>query len=651
MSTLEVSHVREPRRRLSVNFYTTPNRPPDELPRATPRHDPTSTESAPYQYATDLCKLNSRPGAYSDHIRLLRIIPCLNGQISGELAIFSLSHAPRYAALSYSWGAGDQSSVALNITESVNDRQTIEKPDQESCRLKGALLESMTITRDLQNALRRLQRHNVDLGWFWIDAICVNQAHPAERSNQVSMMRSIYQQANHVYVWLGEAVGDAADYAVDINACFGFSQSDLVNLLELEGRAWWSRLWVMQELALGRDVVMCLGSATSGWTDFVDWMNVTVEANYLRVQTHNHIGGIPAIRAHKDAQVRLSQLDRVRKSFQTNGDLPLWLLLEYSAEARTTERLDKIIGLLGLTSQKTRECVPASYENAPAALFSMACVQIIEEARNLDILVGRWSGWSKGAHRLEDDSFPSWVPDFARQVRSHPRFGPSSFLPCEQEEGGMYGSGSTARASGSSVAQPLHRDGRVIYLAGLLVGHVSSVQSIDILVRPASVLPVDEEALETMILEHLVTAVLPFVSRNIDVSRARHFGRTLATSFADPERSFSAAPSTDGRVTPLETRLPAGAKDDRSSENIVSSELGTLIKEMIERRSVLQPGWPKLDPYRKMSQSTAELYSQARRWVSFVGKLLDRRVLFATSQGFVGVVEGSLGCVSDGVLV
>jgi hypothetical protein len=41
--------------------------------------------------------------------------------------------------------------------------------------------------------------------YLWIDAICINQTNNKEKSFQVGLMAEIYQQANHVFAWLGPA--------------------------------------------------------------------------------------------------------------------------------------------------------------------------------------------------------------------------------------------------------------------------------------------------------------------------------------------------------------------------------------------------------------------------------------------------------------
>lgn len=56
-----------------------------------------------------------------------------------------------------------------------------------------------------QNALTALlQLAKVDsILTMWIDAICINQDDSDERSSQVAMMDSIYQNAEEIIAWLG----------------------------------------------------------------------------------------------------------------------------------------------------------------------------------------------------------------------------------------------------------------------------------------------------------------------------------------------------------------------------------------------------------------------------------------------------------------
>jgi hypothetical protein len=65
--------------------------------------------------------------------------------------------------------------------------------------------KELHITANLFHFLRlasvRLEEHG---GYFWIDAICINQDNKTEKTSEVSKMADIYRSAASVLVWLGE---------------------------------------------------------------------------------------------------------------------------------------------------------------------------------------------------------------------------------------------------------------------------------------------------------------------------------------------------------------------------------------------------------------------------------------------------------------
>ncbi|OCL02256.1 HET-domain-containing protein [Glonium stellatum] len=68
------------------------------------------------------------------------------------------------------------------------------------------------ITENLFFALQRLQ-DTIDTLILWVDSLCINQSNNDEKSKQVELMGSIYQQAACVIAWLGPAV-DESDLAM-----------------------------------------------------------------------------------------------------------------------------------------------------------------------------------------------------------------------------------------------------------------------------------------------------------------------------------------------------------------------------------------------------------------------------------------------------
>jgi hypothetical protein len=114
-------------------------------------------------------------------IRVLNILPDRwSAGIRCDLEIVSLDEEPAYTALSYVWG---------------NPNDTVPIVVQGS---------SFQATKNLVAAMRRLRSSNDPLT-VWIDAICIDQKNLDEKSQQITMMSSIYESATAVAVFLGES--------------------------------------------------------------------------------------------------------------------------------------------------------------------------------------------------------------------------------------------------------------------------------------------------------------------------------------------------------------------------------------------------------------------------------------------------------------
>ncbi|KAK7177268.1 heterokaryon incompatibility protein [Paraphaeosphaeria sporulosa] len=174
------------------------------------------------------------------------------------------------------------------------------------------------ITKNLRDALWQLRENRKNLT-SWIDAVCINQEDLQEKSVQVGLMATIYQQAYKTIVWLGPS-DNSSDSIVDYLNEFGakaeachmeaghephkklwqdmasmttanqwLAQPDVSvkdvqslqklfysvsgwydqdNLLPVAGikqfftRAWWGRIWVLQEVTLPKNVEFICGTKT-----------------------------------------------------------------------------------------------------------------------------------------------------------------------------------------------------------------------------------------------------------------------------------------------------------------------------------------------------------------------------------------------------
>ena len=168
-----------------------------------------------------------------------------------------------FVALSYTWG---------------------EENDLDQIVIDGF---NVIVRSNLKRALSALWATSFvkDGGRVWIDVLCIDQGNKAEVNSCLKRMKDIYRQAANVVVWLGEAA-NGSDEAIDfINAVSVSKNLGSESLLEclreafaIHGTTIWdslsnlimrdyrSRLWIIQELALGgEDSTIICGRKMTTW--------------------------------------------------------------------------------------------------------------------------------------------------------------------------------------------------------------------------------------------------------------------------------------------------------------------------------------------------------------------------------------------------
>ena len=200
-----------------------------------------------------------------------------------------------YEALSYTWGDEQpENKVYLFDTPDAYD-------DWRKINKTGALLESnfvshMLIRNNLRDALEQLRsRSPKDTVNLWADALCINQNNVVERTAQVARMHDVYTQAKKVHIWLGK--GDATedqktfDFLRKIlnlqeleqlvqrledrgqkgdNDTWQEDKADCKRTIDLMRAKWFSRRWIIQELALATVPYVRRGDQEMPWRDFAD---------------------------------------------------------------------------------------------------------------------------------------------------------------------------------------------------------------------------------------------------------------------------------------------------------------------------------------------------------------------------------------------
>ncbi|KAI7213930.1 hypothetical protein KC333_g6288 [Hortaea werneckii] len=204
-------------------------------------------------------------------IRILLLQPSEeeDDALYANLEIVSLDSRPEYNAISYVWGDASDTTTMF-----VNGGKVI------------------PITKNLAAALRRFRDDRVAVP-LWADAVCINQEDLEERADQVRIMGRIFAAAVQVNVWLGrlsdrgwhdslyryleaeelprtdkalkrqEMCFEHLLSQVAGDVIFSTNQSGLdqwaIWLRTLSLCPWFSRLWVIQEVALARSAIFFSG--------------------------------------------------------------------------------------------------------------------------------------------------------------------------------------------------------------------------------------------------------------------------------------------------------------------------------------------------------------------------------------------------------
>ena len=161
--------------------------------------------------------------------------PTDSDEILCTIKTFEMDKAPSYIALSYTWG---------------------EPIPLHTIRLNGS---SYPIRENLFDFLKAFgasyigqQEH-----YLWIDQLCIDQSNKDERGHQVQMMGDIYRNAEFVISWLDMS----CHYAFQCLAT-GILNSDEIraHMNTIVCNRYFSRLWIIQEFVLARDVQFMCGN-------------------------------------------------------------------------------------------------------------------------------------------------------------------------------------------------------------------------------------------------------------------------------------------------------------------------------------------------------------------------------------------------------
>ncbi|KAK3988870.1 heterokaryon incompatibility protein-domain-containing protein [Cladorrhinum sp. PSN332] len=408
------------------------------------------------------------------HIRLLQVLPAhplKPKALNIRIQHYPLSSAPKYYALSYVW-------------------KTPGFVDERSTAVLGGRTKEATVS--LLAALTRIWQWRDDL-FIWADGVCINQDDIAERNAQVCLMGAIYSRAVCTLAYLGEPIvaadqgsisPDQAPFALiqmvlrvwerTPRYCRGLLRPDSdwetlnlpgidevtdqkllvdiyapwIALLMLCWQPWFTRAWVIQEVALAKEVLVFYGRAVNNLTNLSRfWTGAYDLPPMMRYGPLADLLGLIENSSQLDVFHSLQQVGRERaEELSTNGppsgredekqvstartrsqftNSTLLALLNMTRRAGATDLRDRVYSLLSLASDVSSLGISPDYSPANTAgkVFRQVAEIYIHQGRGVQVL------YQAGLQHYDDDkipgeedptetkALPSWVPDWSQAAR------------------------------------------------------------------------------------------------------------------------------------------------------------------------------------------------------------------------------------------
>lgn len=427
--------------------------------------------------------LQSFPYQALNSVHEIRLLQLDISPGNGSAVQATLTHAslddppPPYTALSYCWGVKATKCITVNghpVSASDELHAALQRLRDEPTADSHGPDEGDAETP-------RRMGHGSLARSLWVDAVCINQNDAVEKGQQVKLMHDIYAKAANVLVWLGpgttetdtsmRAIASFGDIllktgigriqAADLNRLRSWEDNDgnddPSNLLTVKqalkanferildglrrgddaglawcrgplgARPWFSRVWVLQECALGQRVVFACGREQVEFDHFwavaffsklfSTWSGLHDAWPSLYDDSGDSAGDAQSVARLVDISNVLPSstigLRRLHLERPTDPQLSLKCLLCRTNvlrfdghRAQATKPVDRVYALLGLANDAAAARVVPDYVASCADAY-MRTAQMLLQAGHLDVL-----GLCRKRQIADAAELPSWAPDW-----------------------------------------------------------------------------------------------------------------------------------------------------------------------------------------------------------------------------------------------
>ncbi len=292
---------------------------------------------------------------------------------------------------------------------------------------------------------------------------CIDQASLAERNTQVSLMSDIFRTASGVTVWLGEE----DEYFHDANtvierissipkelwkkvpytgffdgegACYRdlgvepLTYQNWLGFIAFSNRPYFSRSWVVQEMALARKLNIVCGGRILLWEKLaktIEFIRATRWYHHLWTDKMRHIRELnqrPGVYRKLLASstkfglepVYLNSTRSALQAYEQGGNKgapSLRLLVDTHRYTHATDPRDKVYAFLGLASRTSSSInqIEPNYETSTRQVYTDAACSLLRTYRNLYLL-----SHVQDRSLTKTKGLPSWVPDYSVPISPYP---------------------------------------------------------------------------------------------------------------------------------------------------------------------------------------------------------------------------------------